>query len=466
MQVTSRTRLQLRLQNTAFVVLFLTVVGLLAGLSTRYTFQADWTATGRHTLNPASVTLLARLSGMVEVTAFAKDLEPLRRPITEFVERYRRYKPDLRLAFVNPETAPDRTRALGIRTGGEIVVEYQGRTERLTTLNEQAMTNALERLARGGERFVVFLQGHGERDAHGKANADLSSFARALQSKGLRVTSLNLTSAHQVPDNTGLLVIAEPRVDWLPGEVTVIRDYLGRGGNLLWLVEPGPLHGLEPLAQTLGVELPPGTVVDPSAVRLFGAAYALGARYYPHPVTRDFDMVTLFPIAAALRMHPSEGWHAEPLVESSEDSWLESGQLSGTVAFNPGTDIRGPLLLAVAITRPTPAAAALPSIHTEPESSAGAPPLGPEQRVIVFGDGDFLSDAFVGNGGNLDLGLNLVNWLVHDENLINIPARVAPDTSLNFSPTLLLVLAGGFLILMPLVLVGTGVAVWWRRRKA
>jgi len=475
MQVTSQTHLRLRLQNIAFVVLFLTIVGLFASLSIRYSFRVDWTATGRHTLSPASVTLLARLSGTVKITAFAKDLEPLRRPITEFVERYRRHKSDLHLEFVNPETAPDRTRALGIRTGGEVIVEYQGRTERLTTLTEQAMTNALERLARGGERFVVFLQGHGERDARGKANADLGTFGRTLQSKGLRITTLNLTSVQQVPDNTGLFVIAGPRVDLLPGEVTVIRDYLGRGGNLLWLVEPGSLHGLEPLAQTLGVELPPGTVVDPAAIQLFSAAYALGSRYYPHPVTRDFDMVTLFPEAATIRTHASEGWHVAPLVESSPDSWLESGPLSGKVAFNPGVDTSGPLPIAVALTRPIPSVPVLPSIHPEPtkptpdsalEEIAETTPSGPEQRIVVFGDGDFLSDAFVGNGGNLDLGLNLINWLVHDENLINIPARVAPDTSLHFSSTALVVLAGGFLILMPLVLVGTGIRMWWLRRKA
>ncbi|CAK0757501.1 hypothetical protein CCP3SC1_280026 [Gammaproteobacteria bacterium] len=337
--------------------------------------------------------------------------------------------------------------------GGEVVIEYQGRTERLTTLTEQAMTNALERLARGGERFVVFLQGHGERDVRGKANADLSAFGRALQGKGLRVTTLNLVTAHQIPDNTGLLVIAGPRVDLLPGEFTVVRDYLERGGNLLWLVEPGSLHGLEPLAQALGVDLPPGTVVDPAAVQLFGAAYALGSRYYPHPVTRDFDMVTLFPEAVAIRTHAFENWHVAPLVESGTDSWLESGPLSGTVAFDSGIDTHGPLPIAVALTRPIPNTVTLPSIRPEPtkpdpdtaseDAAEEKPPSSPEQRVVVFGDGDFLSDAFVGNGGNLDLGLNLINWLVHDENLINIPARAAPDTSLHFSSMALLILAGG-----------------------
>jgi ABC-type uncharacterized transport system involved in gliding motility auxiliary subunit len=188
-------------------------------------------------------------------------------------------------------------------------------------------------------------------------------------------------------------------------------------------------------------------------------------------VTRDFDLVTIFPAIAAVQVRAPAGWHAAPLVESSPDSWIETGPLSGTVIFDPGTDTRGPVPLAMALTRPVPGVA-LPSIYpASPEQdqdagTEGAPPSVPEQRVVVFGDSDFLSDTFVGNGGNLDLGLNLVNWLVHDESLINIPARVAPDVSLHLSPTALLVLTGVFLILLPLTLVGTGMVVWWRRRKA
>ena len=47
MQVTKRSRRLTRLNNVLFVALLLGVVGLLAWVSTRYNYQADWTANAR-----------------------------------------------------------------------------------------------------------------------------------------------------------------------------------------------------------------------------------------------------------------------------------------------------------------------------------------------------------------------------------------------------------------------------------
>ena len=55
MKVSIRSRRMIRLQNILFVVLFLGIIGLLAWLSTRYTYQADWTATGRNTLSAEKI---------------------------------------------------------------------------------------------------------------------------------------------------------------------------------------------------------------------------------------------------------------------------------------------------------------------------------------------------------------------------------------------------------------------------
>lgn len=57
MEVTKQSRTRLRLQNYAFVILFLTVIGLLAWLSHHYSYEADWTATGRNVLSEASKNL-------------------------------------------------------------------------------------------------------------------------------------------------------------------------------------------------------------------------------------------------------------------------------------------------------------------------------------------------------------------------------------------------------------------------
>ena len=90
---------------------------------------------------------------------------------------------------------------------------------------------------------------------------------------------------------------------------------------------------------------------------------------------------------------------------------------------------------------------------------------GREQRVAVFGDGDFVSNSFIANGGNLELGMNLVNWLGADDAYINVPTSTAPDLKLNLSQTSQLAIALGFLVVLPLGLLASGITLWWRRRK-
>jgi ABC-type uncharacterized transport system involved in gliding motility auxiliary subunit len=454
MRVTAASRTRLRLDNLVFTVLFLGVVGLLAWLSIEYDYRADWTASGRNTLSAASIAVLERLDGPVTVTAFVAEDQALRDPIANLVGHYSRRKPDLRLAFVNPETEPQKVRDLGIRAGGELILEYRGRKEHLQKINEQTFTNALQRLARAGERHLVFLQGHGERSPEGKANFDLGEWGRHLRDQGLKVHELNLARTPAIPDNTSVLVIAGPRVELLPGEVRLLLDYLDRGGNLLWLVDPDEEAGLGSVAELLGIEVLDGTLVDPTAVQLFGAAFALGAEYGPHPITREMAVLTLFPRAAAIELGEAEDWQAQIFLESSPESWLETGSLDEAVGYDAGSDIQGPLVLGVALTRRPP---------DDGTAEPGRKPT--EQRVVVMGDGDFLSNAYLGNGGNLDLGLNMVNWLSSDDTLIAIPARIAPDRQLSLSRERLAVLGIGFLVVLPALLIAMGVAIWWRRTR-
>ena len=88
------------------------------------------------------------------------------------------------------------------------------------------------------------------------------------------------------------------------------------------------------------------------------------------------------------------------------------------------------------------------------------------QRVVVIGDADFLSNAVVGNGGNLDLGLNLVRWLAQDDALLDIPPRVAPDRQFDLPRPVAVTLGLTFLVILPLACVIAGVWIRHRRRHA
>jgi ABC-type uncharacterized transport system involved in gliding motility auxiliary subunit len=413
--------------------------------------------------------VLALLKDPVTITAYARENQQVREPIRDLVDRYSRSKKDLTLSFVNPDTQPEKVRQLGIQVDGEMVVDYQGRSERIQEPGETSLTNALQRLATAEERHVVFVEGHGDRSPQGKANHDLQQFAEELKRKGISLSMANLAMTPLIPDNTDVLVIAGPRTNLLPGEIKLIEDYVAKGGNLWWLGDPGDLHGLQPLADQLGVKFLPGTVVDAST-QLLGIndpTFALVADYPPHPITQGFQQMTVFPAAAALAPSEKGEFEKEPLLTTLERSWTETGPIEGKIGFDANQGERqGPLELGFALTRrlqpPDKADEKKNPGDASPQGTAESPN---EQRIIVLGDGDFLSNAYLGNGGNLELGINMVQWLSRGDALLNIPAKIAPDRNLQLSPVASGAIAVGFLFLLPILLIGIGAWIWFKRRS-
>lgn len=444
-----------RFGNLAFVAGVLVAAVFAAFLSTRYAFRIDVSATQRASLAPQSRDLLRSLEGPVEVTSYASRNGNLRQVIGDFIARYQAEKADIALKFVDPEEDPGAMRERGIRVDGELEIAYRGRNEHLKLLTEREFSNALLRLSRARTHVVAFLSGNGERKPDGDANADFGQFGRLMAEQGVRSVALVLGLGAKVPDNTDLVVVADPRVALDAGVVTSLVDWVEGGGALLWLVEPGEETGLEPLAKALSVRVLPGTVVDGA-----GAALGIGdpsflamSQYPPHAITRGFEHTTLLPQTAALAQLGAARWDLKPILRSGAQSWSEVGRIprSGepvTIRFDEGTDeIRGPLDVGFALSRLSPR----PDRH--------------EQRAAVIGDGDFLSNSFLGNGGNREFGQRLFNWLLADDALIDVPDRGAPDREIAFSQTGLTVLGLGFLVGLPALLAATGGIIWWRRRR-
>ncbi len=437
-------------------LLCLALAGLVGFLSTRFGFRSDWSAARGASLAPQSVQLLERLDASVDVISYAGDGGTLRQAIAAFVARYREYKPDITLQFVDPAADPAAMRALGVRVDGEIELRYRGRSERVQRLTEQEFSNALLRLSRTQERMVAFLSGDGERKPDGSANADLGQFTALLLAQGVRCVPLVLGSGARIPDNTDLLVIANPRSTIAAPVVAEIIDWVERGGALLWLVEPDESAGLEALADTLSVRVLPGLLVDGS-----GASLGLGdpsfvalSQYPDHAITRGLEQTTLLPQAVALAQLTKPRWQVQPLLRSSAQSWSETGVMpkagesTATIRFDADIDeMRGPLDLAFALQRLSP----------RPDRR--------EQRAVVIGDGDFVSNQFLGNGGNRELGQRVFNWLLADDALIEVPDRGAPDRLIRMSQARLSVIGVGLLIGLPMVLVLAGGGIAWRRRR-
>ena len=452
MQINKKFRLQLLAQSGLFIVLLLALVTFTAYLAQEYRHEYDATAGARNTLAAGTLDTLRQLDGPLNITAFAltKDASGgnLQKALQERMRAYQRAKPDIALTLVDPREDPKRASAAAIRSPNELVIEYKKRIEHLPLgeFNEQNFANALIRLSRTSASVVFWLDGHGERKLDGIANHDLGEFGRQLQLKGYKVTGLNLAIAQEVPRNAALLIVASPQADLQDDEIKKLQRYLDAGGNLLWLIDPEPLRGLESVAEFLGLVLTPGTVVDPSLKPRGGPPImATAGSYARHPITGSFRINTLCPGARQIGHADRDDWRAAPLVEVAQRGWVETSKLDDNPVFDKSTDVPGPVNIATAFERTT---------------------NDRQQRIVVVGNGNFLSNAFLGNGGNLQLGLAAINWLSGDDKLIAIPPRPAGDTKLEITQNTLYAIAFIFLLVLPLAFALTGVFVWWRRRRA
>jgi ABC-type uncharacterized transport system involved in gliding motility auxiliary subunit len=467
----NKVRLQLLMQNSLFVILFLVLVGLLGMLTHRYHFSRDITQSNRNVLTDGSINILKQLKGEVNITAFAsKDNtahgEDYRKGLRDFISRYQHAKSDIHVTFVSPAEQPKKAQEAGVKAEGELVVEYQKRSEHLLPpYAEQDMTNLLVRLSRSHEKPVMYLEGHGERNLIGIKDHDLGGFGDQLQKKGFKLANPDIAVLKDIPLNGSLLVIASPQVKVSEAEVQKIKRYLDNGGNLLWLLDDNKLNGLDEIAKYVGLQVSAGTVIDGSGHE-YGAdpRFAFASQYADHAITRNFMLRTMFPEAHQVSAQGTvdNGWEVTNLIDVAPSGWLENNakeleDKASKAKFDEKEDVHGPINIAVALQR----------VY----GKRG-------QRVVIVGNANFLSNTHVTSESNLDLGLNMVNWLAGDDSLITIQPKPLKDMNITIPDkgwghvwALFIFMPifgfsfGLFQFIIPVALLVIGIALWLKRRK-
>ena len=476
--------------DLVFALLLMAILLLGGWLSARHDHYWDWTSTGRNSLSAESVAVLEQLDAALSITAFAPPGSQVGRAIEQLLQRYRRARPDIAIELIDPQLFPEQARAADVSLVGQLLLEYRGRRESLSVLSEDALTNAIARLTLDEPPWVTVLEGHGERAITGAADADLGRFAQRLHQRGFRLQPLDLATHSDIPTNTDLLLITTPAIALFPGEAEAVVQHLDRGGNLLWLLDPPAagqqgLLGLEPVAALLGLELLPGQVVDAAAAELGLDTPSIAVvTDWPddHPLGKGLTQPALLPGSVGFVVTAAADWVLDTTLTTGARSWNETGPVHGTIARDERAgEQNGPLPVAMVLTRPvTISEQQLPAerngdqslqIDSSGTEPAPAPPEAAgnaserQQRVIVVGDGDFLSNAHLDNGANEALGLRMAQWLAGREALVQVPEQPSDRDALALSPARAFATTGSVLIGLPLLLALTGVVIRWRRGR-
>lgn len=471
------------------------IVVAIAYLSVRFPIRIDMTEANLYSLSPQTVEMLKRIDKPVHITFFH---DPLMRETVEFYQLIANQSDMITVEFHDPMLNPAQARLRGVEFAGTALMESEGRKVQVNTPLEADIANGILRVSQGIQQKVCFLEGHGEPDPFSIESHDhmegtaghthglgqqfvlherhgMAKSRHSLESMNYVVEKVSLLKRGQQLDSCAVLVVAGPQTELLPSEVREIENYIDSGNNAFFMLDPFVKTGLEPVMARLGVILDDDLIIDEESHFWADVSSPAVTRYNPHAITQDLPL-SFFPGARSLSPTAERvaDTYVRPLIASSRRSYGVHDPQSA--AFNPKTDLQGPLMIMVYVNKdPNYAKAAEAVIRKLREDPGDKSPSSESDeqeaekstntsRIAIIGDSDFATNSFFHILGNGKLFLNTINYLTVKENLIGIEPKTQDMPRVNLTNRQM---RGTFflsIVLIPALMAVIGIAVWWRQR--
>ncbi|SKD09752.1 ABC-2 type transport system permease protein [Chitinophaga ginsengisegetis] len=352
-------------------------------------------------------------------------------------------------------------------------LKYKGRAVFLRTYGNgdwprsPNMDATLERLLGTKMPKIAFISGELERSIY--KNGEREFFQQtiskdnsgALVNIGFDVDTVNLATQDIAPDVT-TVVLADPKMDLGAPVLNKLKSYIDKGGNMLIMGEPGKQHILNPLLQKTGFQYVNGKLAQPGynnapdMVMPYMTATGLSmAKENPAlPMNRlwtngvyDDSLKLEMPSAMGIVNSGDSGFAAKPLFATVPGAvWSKAGKfVTDSVApvFSPQEgDIQiNSFPTCIQLTR---------QINNR------------EQRMIVCGDADFLSDQ---KSYSSWVSRTFYCWLNDGRMPIYSNYPYASDNMLSLSPARATVQRIAYLWVLPGILLFLSTVLLIRRKR-
>ena len=342
--------------------------------------------------------------------------------------------------------------------------EYKDR-RRISFKGEQAITAAILDVSNPGKKKIYFIAGHGEMSPDDVSPArGLSVLRDELRARNFNIESLDLSVTKRVPEGADLIFICSPQGRFQPFEEELLRQYLttraGRVmGRVIVTLNPARECGLGNLFGDWGIRVDDDVILDANPEFITdNVDLMIRNPDATHPVTKslvDYNLQLRISLPRSVRPDPDRpperALKVTVLAGSSPSSWGEFGyRIQGPHAFVPGSDLHGPLGIAVASERVSP---------------SSLPLSVPGGRLIVIGSGDIFSNRRLADSGCQALLINAVNWAVDSDTQLQFPPRLIERFQLSLSQEQLARLRLGLLFALPGAIGLLGLMVHWTRRR-
>lgn len=436
--------------NAAVITLLIVAILVLIQLiSARNPRRWDLTANKRYTLSDQTAKILSSLKKPIRVIAFYREGEIGREQLKDLLEQYAGVTKKLTHDFIDPDRNPVQANKYQITAYGTMVVESDGRLERLTDANpnEEAITNAILKTTRSEKKIIYFLQGHGEPKIEDDAKDGYGQAKQAIEKENYAVKELVLLQEEEVPKDASVVSVCGPKKELLPEELNRLHRYILGGGKVLFMLDPFTAPELAAFLKKYNLWVGEDIIID-KQTRITGSdlttdysAMPIVSQYEPHPITKGFREFSVFPWTRSITPHEESkgGIHARTLARTGRGSWAETNRAmleKGTAVYDDGLDHPGPVSVAAVVTVDSKEIPDELKAELEPEKTSSSSPEGnpvkparseekdqnegSRGRLVVFGNSAFASNAYMGLLGNQDFFLNAISWLAEEQDLISI----------------------------------------------
>lgn len=464
--------------NTSFAIAVIVgIVVFIEAISYRHYKSFDLTGSKRYTISAQSKKIVSSLTQNVKITGFFNATQKAeQQALRDLLNQYSYHSTKFSFEFIDPDKHPGKAKRYEITSYGTTVVESGEKDEKIFDTREEKVTNAILKVIRKRKKVIYFAKGHGEKNIKDLNEQGYSFAKQAIEVSNYEVKELVLATIETIPDDVDLLIIAGPQKPILNTELETIKKHLSVGGKVFFMIDPGTASELVSFLENFGISIQDDIVVD-KVSRIFGVDPTMPVitQYGKHPIVKDFSVATFFPLARSVDMtiNPVANMSVTSLVKTSPNSWAETDLdrfQSGEASYQENQDRKGPISIGVVVSlnkkkkveapRGNPAHA-----FEQPAKIIEDDTKKKEGRIVVMGDSDFATNSRIHVLGNSDFFLNIISWLLEEEDLISIRPKESTGKVFTLSDAQKKMIFWIPLVVVPGLVIFSGIAVYRKRKN-
>ncbi len=463
--------------NTAILIVAVVLIALLVNILVGIPdIKLDLTPNKLYSLSEVTINELEKLDKEVEIIGLFDDglvgsSNPYKE-VTDLLDLYDKH-PNVTVKYIDPVKNPgiikelDPEERMGLQNTNFVVRstvngktkskkleyydmfamamnQYTLQTQVTGSTAEQSFTGAIRYVTSEKTPVIYFTEGHDEPDV----DIYFRSLKDALERNNFETSKINLLTVEKVPEDAALVVVVSPGKDFTIKERDVLDEYLYEGGDAVFMFD---YESNDPDYTQINDLLKEYNVtVNYDKVKETDQSKHIPQDEYTILVNAPSNDIVPYSFTPLISEARSIGTlkNEKDFIKVKSLAQTSDTAIGEMVDKSRGEDIPGPLDIAIAV------------------ENSGRQNI---SKILVFGNALFISDSAAEAFGyyfntNINFFFNALSWAVEMKDDIIAPTKNYEVNQIQITQSQATIIGGVLILILPLLILGVGLAVFLRRR--